>query len=117
MIIRLAIIIRKAKKTQAMAMHHQLEFPGERQDLGEAAAGLTNKRRLESLARPISYHKIIIITYNVIIIISSYHYHVIVIKKRSGASSVQLVICAGSVFYEYSLVKYAYYGVPFVSKL
>ena len=52
-IISQTIIIRKAKKTQAMVMHQQLEFPGERQDLGEAAAGLTDKRRLESLARPI----------------------------------------------------------------
>ena len=62
-----------------MAMHHQLELPGERQDLGEAAAGLTDKRRLESLARltdkrrleslarPIITRLYLITEYNVII--------------------------------------------------
>ena len=46
-------------------MHH---------DLGEAAAGLTDKQRLESLARPIITRLLLLLSYNVII--SSYHYHV-----------------------------------------
>ena len=66
MIIRLAIIIRKAKKTQAMAMHHQLEFPGERQDLGEAAAGLTSGDWSLSPG-PLSQKLLLITEYNVII--------------------------------------------------